>query len=169
MRFELVPVSPAAPPLALDVGERGAVTVTDSSTNELIASAEVEQVTATPAKYRYMRLESLNGTQPLVILDLTDVPPIRVGVRSQGSRWGEDMYRYVWREPVRTERQPTHEVAEEEWLSLVAEFGLSAVVIDEDASGQIERRERFNKVKVLIEVALVLVVIALAAYLHFAR
>jgi len=169
MRFALVPVAPAARPLVLDTGEGGAVTVTDSNSGELVASAEVAQVTATPANYRYMRLESLNGTQPLVILEFPGVEPISVGARSMGSRWGDDVYRCVWRDRVRIDKKPTHEITDAEWLALVGEFGLGTAVIDEQASGRIERRERFNKTKVFLEVVLVLFVIALAAYLHFSK
>ncbi|TDO18590.1 hypothetical protein EV580_1777 [Mycobacterium sp. BK086] len=178
MRFELVPATPTSagwmqrkptPPLVLDIGDGGAITLSDSDTNELVASAAVAQVTATPAKYQYMRLESLNGTQPLVILDIPELQPISIGARSLGSAWGDDMYRYRWRDRVPNEKRVTHELADADWLSLVTQFGLSALVHDDIASGRVERRTRINKAKVFLEVMLVLFVIALAAYLHFAK
>ena len=177
VRFELAPAVPTTtgwmhrtptPPLVLDIGA-DAVTLIDSSTDELLASVAVEQVTATPAKYHYLRLESLGGTRPLLILDVPGLPPITIGARSMGSNWGDDRFRYVWRDRVRVDKHPTHELADAEWLALITNFGLSEFVTDEVSSGRIERRERVNKAKVFLEVMLVLFVLALAAYLHFSK
>ena len=178
MRFELVPTVPITtgwmdrrptPPLVLEFADSGAVKVTDSDTNELFASAAVAEVSATPAKYQYMRLESLNGTQPLIVLDFPGLQPLKVGAHSRGSSWGDDVYRYAWRDRVPIEKQPTHVLPETEWISLVTQFGLGAAVVDDDSSGRNERRQHINKAKVFLEVMLVLFVIALAAYLYFAR
>jgi len=179
LRFELVPVAPTTtgwiqrrptpPPLVLDVGVDGEVRVAHATTNELIASAGPAYVRARPGKYQYLRLESTGGTQPLLILDIPGAQQLRLGAPRMESSWGDDNYRYVWGRWVEDEMQPTHEVTEPAWLSLVERFGLGTLVVDEDASGRIEQRNHFGKLKIVVEVVLVLFLIAMAVYAHFAR
>ena len=153
LRFQLVPVrphttattwtgrlkeKPKAPPLVLDLGTNDAIRVIDADTNELIASDWLAQVTATPAKYRYTDEGNPNYTQPLLIMDVHGLQPLRIGARQMGSGYGGPQFRYGWRGTVGGVKQPAYVVTEADWLALVQKFGLGTRVVDDFASGKTE-------------------------------
>jgi hypothetical protein len=205
LRCDLVPVpsseyvgsfrpklKPTPPPLVLDVGANGAIRVIDANTNEHIASDWLAQVTATPAEYRYVDENNPSYTQPLLMVDVPGLQPLRIGARPMGSGYGGPNFRYDWRGSVHTSnwifywilslvawlrgssrvrgaKEPAYVVTEAEWLTLVEKFGLGSRVVDDYASGKIERRNRRKKVMFYAELALILVVLAVAAYMQYAR
>ena len=160
LRCELVPLPqrhsgnfwtktpPPPPPLALDIGAGGAVRVTDRQTNALLASASLAQMTATPARYTSGGGEYARHTDPLLIVGVPGLQPLRIrpAPMKYGITYTEGTYRYNWRDidggpdrPAIAE-QPTYGVAEAEWLALIEIFGLGHRVVDEQASGGVQRR-----------------------------
>ncbi|OBA73058.1 hypothetical protein A5641_06710 [Mycobacterium sp. 1554424.7] len=180
-RCELVPVPsplaevPPPPPLTLDLGVEGAIGVIDPATDRVIASAGLAQVTATPAKYARMVPDDSEGppkkeyTQALLLLQVPGVPNLRIGTAPlRDSVWSGKQFRYAWRGNVRRSsiQGPTHVVTAAEWLNLLGRLGLSTLVVDEYASGKLDRRERFAKVYGLALLALfVAAVVALLVWL----
>jgi hypothetical protein len=181
-------LKPPLPALVLDMDTNDAIRVIDANTNELIASDWLGRVTAAPANYTYVDENNPSYTQPLLIVDVPGFQPLRIGARSMGSGWGGPQFRYGWRgsfptsnlifffvvwllriNKVRSAKEPAYVVTEAEWLTLVEKFGLGTCVVDEHASGKIERRNRRKKVMFYAETALILIVLAVAAYMHYAR
>lgn len=188
-RCELVPVppkqkatwwptkgKPTPPPLVLDVDIKGTIRVFDANTDALIAKARLAQVTATPAKYRRVDGDENNPgatyMQPLLILDIPDEEPLRIGAYRVGGTWGTH-FRYGWRDRVPAENETAYNetayvVTEAEWLTLVQKFGLGNVVVDDHASGKIARQSRYQMVKIFASFALFLILLAVvAANRHF--
>ena len=181
MRCELIPVPspldevPIPPTLTLDLGVEGAIGVVDSATNRIIASAGLAQIDAAPAKYARMVPDDPEGppkkeyTQPLLLLQVPGIEKLRIGTAPmRDSVWSGKQFRYAWRGSVRRSsiQGPTHVVTEAEWLNLVGRLGLGAFVVDEYASGRLDRRERFAKVYGLALLALFLAaVVALVVWL----
>lgn len=160
MRCDLVPVPspldevPPPPTLSLDLGVEGAIRVIDQATDRVIASVGLAQIDATPAKYARMVPDSSEGppkkeyTQPLLLLQVPGAPNLRIGTAPiREAVWSGKQFRYAWRGGVRRSsiQGPTHVVTEAEWLNLVGRLGLGALVVDEYASGRLDRRERFAK------------------------
>ena len=180
IRCELVPVpplveygllrskvKPTPPPLVLDLGINDTVRLSDANTNALIASDRLADVTATPAKWRRPSDENNSSyTQPLLIVDVPGLQPLRIGARSSGSGWGSPYFRYAWSGWVGDAEQPAYKVAEEEWLTLAEKFGLGALVVDDSASGKIQRRNRRGMIKFFGTLAIILLVLAVAVYLR---
>ena len=164
-------VKPTAPPLVLDVGTNGAIRVIDANTNALIASDWLENVTATPAKWKRYADENNEGyTQPLVIVDVPGLQPLRIGARpTDTTSWSGLQFRYGWRGMVGGADQPAYAVTEAEWPTLVEKLGLGTLVIDDYGSGKIARRDRRKMVMFFAETALILIVLAVAAYLTYLR
>jgi hypothetical protein len=170
-RCVLVPVPspldevPPPPALTLDLGVDGAIGVVDPAANGLIASVGLAQITAAAAKYARMVPDGSESppkkeyTQPLLLLQVPGMPNLRIGTAPmRDSVWSGKQFRYAWRGSVsRSSIQgPTHVVTEAEWLNLVGRLGLGAFVVDEYASGRLDRRERFAKVYGLALLALFL-------------
>jgi hypothetical protein len=185
-------LKPAAPPLVLDIQTNGAIRLTDPDTKALVASTWLAEVTATPAEYRCRAENSPSYTQPLLLVDVPGLQPLRIGARPMGSGNGGPNFRYDWRGSVhapnwildwilslvswlrgssriRGAKEPAYVVTEAEWLTLVEKFGLGSRVVDEHASGKIERRNRRKKIMFYAELALILIVLAVAAYMQYAR
>lgn len=164
-------VKPTAPPLVLDVGTNGAIRVIDANTNALIASDWLAGVTVTPAKWKRYADENNEGyTQPLVIVDVPGLQPLRIGARSTDkSSWSGVQFRYVWSGMVGGADQPAYAVTEADWLTLVEKLGLGTCVVDDYASGTMARRDRRKMVMFFAETVLILVVLAVAAYLAYGR
>ena len=159
------------PPLALDVG-KDAIRVVDPNQNALIASASLAQVTATPAKYTHSGGESgPTYTQSILVVDVPGLQSLRIGTGLTGySKWGGGgQYRYAWRGKVRKAKRPGYVVTEAQWLALVEKFGLSTLLVDERASGGIDRRERFNRVVAITSSALFFLLLLVWAISQFAR
>lgn len=189
IRCELVPLPqrysgtfwtkapPEPPPLVLDIEIDGAIRVTDPRTNAVIASAPFAQVTATPARYRTGGGEYASHTDPVLIVDVPGLQPLRIrpSPMQYGMRYTEGDYRYSWRDieggadqPASAD-QPTHGVTEADWLALVEKFSLSGRVVDDHASGELKRRGRIRWVESLVGIVLILLVLGIALYMHFAR
>jgi hypothetical protein len=84
-------------------------------------------------------------------------------------------YRYSWRDieggadqPASAD-QPTYVVTEADWLALVERFGLSSRVVDDYASGELERRVQARWVGLLVGFVLIFLVFGIALYMHFGR
>ncbi|OBI42317.1 hypothetical protein [Mycobacterium sp. E796] len=180
VRCELIPVPspldevPPPPPLILDFGVEGAIGVVDGA-ERVVASRGLAQIDATPARYARMVPDDPEGppkkeyTQSLLLLQVPGAPALRIGTAPlRDSAWSGKQFRYAWRRNVaRSSIQgPTHLVTEDEWLNLVGRLGLGALVVDEYASGKLDRRERFAMVYGLALLALFLAaVVALLVWL----
>jgi hypothetical protein len=70
---------------------------------------------------------------------------------------------------IRGAKEPAYVVTEAEWLTLVQKFGLGSHVVDEHASGEIERRDRHSRLMHYVSWALILAAVGVALYMHFAR
>jgi hypothetical protein len=159
------PGLPTAPPLVLDVGIRDAIRVIDANTKALIASARLAQMTATPGIYERINdgaeITTVDYRQPLLVLEIPGmqlrigIPPIRVATLS-GAQF---RYRYTSRGRERAGKwpMPTHLVTDTEWFSLLEKFGLAALVVDEYASGKLDRRDRFAKLYLSVFLGLLFV------------
>jgi hypothetical protein len=144
------------PLLAIEVG-KDAISVIDLASNTVITSAGLAHVTATPGNYAPVS-QSSEGTsreftQPLLLLDVPGLQNLRIAILPMHfSNWTGQQFRYAWRGKARPHDlkspalSPTHVVADTQWLSLVEKFGLTALVVDEYTSGNLDRRERFAKV-----------------------
>jgi DivIVA domain-containing protein len=128
--------SGARPALAMDVGT-DAIWVIDLTTNALIASARLAQVTATPKEHRQYSsgpdMIDFWGTRMSVLvmgvpgLPSLSIGPLPPGVPPERTRRGA-FYTGVpsWRSSVRaTTKYPTHVVTNADWLTLVEKFGLA--------------------------------------------
>jgi hypothetical protein len=71
-------------------------------------------------------------------------------------------FRYGWRGSVDGAKQTAYVVAEAEWLALVQKFVLGGRVVDEHASGKMQRRDQFRRVKNYAYLALGVVIIGMA-------
>jgi hypothetical protein len=174
IRCELVPVKPTeyesfrlklkpmAPPLVLDVATDDAIRVTDPNTKALIAATWVAEVKAKPATHAYGD-EGSTDRQPLLIMDVPGLHPLRIGaLPMRNGVEGLPLYRYCWRGSVGGAGQTAYVVTEAQWLSLVHRFGLGSRVVDEHASGKMQRRDQFRKVKNYAYLALALVIVGMA-------
>jgi hypothetical protein len=188
LRCELVPLPqaysgnfwtkapPVPPPLVLEMGIDDSVRVRDPMTNAFIASTSLSQVTVTPAQHRTGGGEYARHTDPLLIVAVPGLQPLRIrpSPMKYGIKYSQGSYRYSWRDidggaerpPIAD--QPAYGVTEADWLALVEEFGLSGRVTDEHASGQLTRRDRRNMLVGLAWVVALLLLIALAAYAKYA-
>ena len=92
-----------------------------------------------------------------------------------GMTYTEGSYRYSWRgieggaDQPASAGQPRYGVTEADWLGLIEKFGLSGLVVDEYASGELRRRGQARWVAALGGLVLILLLYALALYVHFAR
>jgi hypothetical protein len=120
------------PSLAIDVGN-DAIWVMDLTTNALVASAWLAQVTATPAKHRYRSrgartLQSL--TAPILVVGVPGVQPLSIGCLDRGvngpqySYRPQGQFRFAWHDAV-LEGEPAYWASGADWLTLVAKFGLA--------------------------------------------
>jgi hypothetical protein len=180
IRYELAPVpplveygllrskvKPTPPALILDLGINDTVRVIDANTKALITSNSIAAVTATPAKWKRASDENNSGyTQPLLIVDVPGLQPLRIGARVTRSAWGSPNFRYGWSGWVSDAEQPGYKVTEEEWYTLAEKFGLGALVVDDAASGKMQQRNRRGMLKFFGTLAAILLAFAVAAYLR---
>jgi hypothetical protein len=145
--------------------------VVDSNTHALIASASLAQVTAKPAKYKHSSESGPTYTQPVLVVGVPGLQPLRIGTGMAGySSWGGGaQFRYAWRGKVGSAKRPAYVVTEAQWLKLVEKFGLSTLIVDERASGEIDRRERFNRTVVIAMSALFFLLLLVWAISQFVR
>ena len=130
------------PALAIDVGT-DAIWVFDLTTNALITSAALAQVTATPKEHRHYSagtdiIDLWGERMPVLVVGVPGLPPLTIGplplgVSSEWARRG----RYAtsiassWRTTVpTTSKYPTHVVMNADWLTLVEKFGLAPQLED---------------------------------------
>jgi hypothetical protein len=123
------------PRLAIDVSA-DAISAIDLSSNALIVSAPVAQVTATPETYRYQipyggtdyfvrrgMSDSLSKT-PVMVVGIPGMQPLSIGCRDTVT--GLDQ-RFSWPgdERQRVNEPPDFQVSGADWLLLVEKFGLT--------------------------------------------
>jgi hypothetical protein len=187
IRYELVPLpqaysgnfwtkAPREPqPLVLEMGIEDEIRVLDPMTNAIIASTSLGQVTATPAQHRTGGGEYARHTDPLLVVAVPGLHPLRIrpSPMKYGIKYSQGSYRYTWRDidggagrPAYAD-QPAYGVTEADWLGLVEKFGLSGSVIDEHASGELTRRDRRDMLVGLAWVVAFLLLIALAAFAKY--
>jgi DivIVA domain-containing protein len=120
------------PALAINVGT-DAIRVIDLTTNALIASARLAQVTATPKEHT--ALEDMFPsvcTMPVLDVGVPGLPPLTIGplpleVPPDWARRGRyGPYASSWRNTVmHTTKYPNYVVTNADWLTLVETFGLA--------------------------------------------
>jgi DivIVA domain-containing protein len=121
------------PALAMDLGT-DAIWVIDLTTNALIASAALAQVTATPKEHRHYSNYDFWGTgMPVLVVGVPGLPPLTIGPLplevppdwARSGRWATSIAS-SWRTTVpTTSKYPTHVVMNADWLTLVEKFGLA--------------------------------------------
>jgi hypothetical protein len=105
----------------------------DPDNNEVIASAGLAQVTATPAAFTSAGKFDTNtaDTMPVLVVRVPGLPPLTIGCEElTGSR-----LRFWWRGKVPWEKPPAYTVGATDWLTLVEKFGLARHLEDEATSG----------------------------------
>jgi hypothetical protein len=123
------------PVLALDVG-KDAIRVIDPNTSALMSSAQLAQVTATPAKYDGPSSES-SSPKPTAVL-VVDVPglqPLTIGSTTFAEQSFSRGRRFSWRGKVRKAKRPAYLVIDADWLTLVEAFGLAPYLEDHAKQG----------------------------------
>ena len=176
-RYELVPLSQfrfgnfwteaarTPSPLVLAIGATDVVRVRDLTTNEIIASAPLADVKATPASYSYGGSSEADPvTESILVLTLPDFPPLRIKPFRMRGDWGE--YRYGWRDVVDRADRPGYVVSEAIWLALIETFGLGDRIPDDHAARELARRNRRAAIRTVAYVAALVVLLALSAYLN---
>lgn len=110
------------PSLAIDVG-KDAIWVMDLTTNALVASAWLPQVTATPTEY---------GKLPILAVGVPGVHPLSIGCADHGRHGPEWSYvqgarwcRFSWRDALPGAVQPAFWASGADFLTLVDKFGLA--------------------------------------------
>lgn len=168
-RFTSTP-KPAAPPLVLDMELNGAIRLTDPDSKQLVASTSLAEVTATPSTYAEVDDGTTRYTQPLLIVDVPSLQPLRIGAHPMGRGWRNmPLFRYGWQGRAGDAKKPAYVVTEGEWLTLVQQFGLGDRVVDEHASGEIQRRDDRKRVKYYAGWAFLLLVVVVVIIVHFVR
>lgn len=124
------------PVLALDVGN-DAIWVIDPNTSALVASAQLAQVTATPAKYEVYSESSSTNPTAVMVVDVPDLQPLTIGSTTVAghSSLGLLPHRYSWRGKVRKAKRPAYLVTDVDWLTLVKAFGLAPYLEDHAKQG----------------------------------
>jgi hypothetical protein len=130
------------PSLAIDVGN-DAIWVMDLTTNALVGSAWLAQVTATPATRKYPGSSAsggLSATMPILVVGVPGVQPLTIGCLDRGvngpqySYSAHGQYRFAWRDictplmgwcEVSEAVEPDYWTSGADWLTLVAKFGLA--------------------------------------------
>jgi hypothetical protein len=133
-----------APQLTLDLGN-DQVWAINPYTQARTTSASLTQVTAIPATYRDNGAEDERGwTAPVLILHVPDLPPLTirpVTIRRADRFSGLRQTRFSWRgklppakhpRTVKMKDGPAYGVADQDWLTLVEKFDLTAYLEDHD-------------------------------------
>ncbi|GAC1396945.1 MAG: hypothetical protein NVSMB60_06470 [Mycobacterium sp.] len=127
--------SGAHPALAMDLG-RDAIWVIDLTTNALITSVALAQVTATPKEHRRYSsgvgsIDFWGDRMSVLVVGVPGLQPLTIGPLPPGKP-PDRARRYQfstgvpsWRSSVHTTAKYTHVVAKAEWLTLVEKFGLA--------------------------------------------
>jgi hypothetical protein len=120
------------PSLAIDVSN-DAIWVMDLTTNALVASAWLAQVTATPSNHGYRTQSALRSvTAPILVVCVPGVQPLSIGCLDRGaygpqaSYRPQGQYRFSWAGAVPKEKaEPAYWASGADWLTLVDKFGLA--------------------------------------------
>ena len=125
------------PALALDVG-KDAIQVVDPNTSALMASAQLAQVTATPAKYDGpSETERSTRTTAVLVVVVPGLQRLTIGSTTFAghSFLGLPPHRFSWRGKVRKAKRPAYLVMDADWLTLVEKFGLAPYLEDHAKQG----------------------------------
>jgi len=131
----------APPSLAIDVDDN-AVWVIDPTTNTVLASARLAQVTATPAIHTYAKKSGL--TMPVMVVRIPGLQerlqanrPLTISCRDTRFSWGTQ---------VPSEPPPAFVVSGADWQTLVEKFGLTPylAVTSDEVGGAYKRRAGFR-------------------------
>jgi hypothetical protein len=125
------------PVLALEVG-KDAIWVIDPNTSALMASAQLAQVTATPAKYDGpSETERSTPTTAVLVVVVPGLQPLTIGSTTFAghSSLGLPPRRFSWRGKVRKAKRPAYLVMDADWLTLVEAFGLAPYLEDHANQG----------------------------------
>jgi hypothetical protein len=167
---------PTPPPLALEIQVNGEVRVIDAETDAVVGSGTPAQVAVGPARYRTGGGDEAWHTDPVLLVAVPGLEPLRIrpAPTKYGITYSRGSYRYSWRDldggadrPTSTQ-QPQYAVTEADWLGLVDTFGLSGLVVDGDAPEALTQRDKRNMIVGAAWFVLLLVVLAIAAYLKYA-
>jgi hypothetical protein len=172
-RYELIPQgqrelsnlwrTPRPRPLAVEISTAAGVRVNDPTTDELVASAPLAEVTATPAIYTYGGSSETDPTiESVLVVTVPGLAPLRIKPNRMTGDSGE--YRYGWLDVTEPADRPGYAVTEADWLALINDFGLRDRIPDEHATGEIARRNRKAAIKSTAYLALIIVLLALSAY-----
>jgi hypothetical protein len=117
------------PDLVIDMG-RDTLRVTDASSNALIASASLAQVTAKPANQIRTRSDDPDVVYPVLVVDVPGMQPLVIGSLAIGYRDFVDGWnsRFTWRGNAPSGSEygyPPYALLGEDWLTLVDKFGLA--------------------------------------------
>jgi hypothetical protein len=115
------------PTLAIDVSS-GEIRVIDLSSNALIGSAPLAQVTASPAARMgsYWDRRYAPKGLPVIVVNLPGVPQLTVGCIEPSQKLSRFGWRFWWRERVAHVEDPEYLVSGPGWLTLVEKFGLAS-------------------------------------------
>jgi hypothetical protein len=117
------------PSLAIDVGN-DAIWVMDLTTNALVASAWLAQVTATPSQRNY-RGAPYSRVAPILVVCVPGMQPLSIGCLDRGANGPqssyrpEGQYRFSWRAAPTEKAEPAYWASGADWLTLVAKLGLA--------------------------------------------
>jgi hypothetical protein len=129
-------ITTGKPKLAL-LSDNEAVWVFDPSTNVLVASAWLAQVSATPARRMPESFWMSSAVVPVLVVCIPgfrrltigclDLPANLLSIRARGR------FRFSWYGSVQCEqKRPAYWVTGGEWLALVEKFGLTSQLEDRD-------------------------------------
>ena len=122
------------PDMVIDMGS-DILTVTDPSSNALIASASLAQVTAKPANHTRMRGDNPEVVYPVTVIDVPGMEPLVIGSLAIGGDFMDGWNtRFTWRGNVPSlpldSGHPPYALSGEDWLTLVDKFGLTTKLKD---------------------------------------
>jgi len=122
------------PDLVVDLG-RDTLTVTDPSSNALMASAALAQVTAKPANHTRTRGDNPDVVYPVLVVDVPGMQPLVIGSLAIGGDFMDGWnHRFAWRGNVRSlpsdSGHPPYALLGEDWLTLVDKLGLTPKLKD---------------------------------------
>ena len=123
------------PDVAIDMGSE-MLRATDRSSNALVASVSLAEVTAKPANHSRTRSDAADVVYPVLVVDVPGMQPLVIGSLALGYQDFFDGWntRFTWRGNVPAlpseSGDPPYALLGEDWLTLADKFGLSRRLID---------------------------------------